>query len=117
MGVREWCDRRVGPVGMRQCRCAQYWVLCLGTGCTEYPVHVYCGTGSPYGPGCGLGHLALLGHMRMGAAVFVSQLDIDRHPAIWAVCPPFSPEEGRLGCAATGPLGTERRRLWGRQAA
>ena len=27
------------------------------------------------------GHLALLGHMRMGVAVFVSQLDIDRDPA------------------------------------
>ena len=24
---RRWCDRRVGPVGERYCRCIQYWAL------------------------------------------------------------------------------------------
>ena len=56
------------------------------------------------------GILALLGHMRMGVAVFVANSVIDRDPAFWAVRPLSPPEEGRLGCVATGPLGTERRR-------
>ena len=92
MGVRSWCDRRVGPVSERYCRGVQYWALWLGAGCTGYTVHVYCGTGSLLGPGRGLGHLTPLGRMRMGAAVSLfsrSALSIDT-PAIPGGTSPFS---------------------------
>ena len=61
---------------------------------------MYYGTGSLSDPGRGLARLALLGHMRMGAAVFVAKWIVDRHSRLSRRDVPF-PRQRKGGWAAS----------------